>query len=141
MKIRMRPPRPDSVYEAYVWRQNGDHPEDRCETFTGSDGQSFQGEGKVVRYYRHPGVPGEQICELCARTMHEHGWIDQSGPDLAGHRFENNLSNPYHAFFMPEDNRVCPGAMVITSGDSGYYACISPKDFDAVFEVVADGLS
>ncbi len=136
MKIRLRPPKPGSVYDAYYWHKNGDHPEDHCETFTGSDGKPFQGEGKVVRYYRLPGVPGEQKCDLCDHTMHEHGWIDLSGPDKGGHRRGNVPSNPYHAFFMPEDNRVCPGGVVVTSGDSGFYASISPKDFDEVFEII-----
>lgn len=137
MKIRLLPPRPGSVYEAHFWHKNGDHPHDHCETLTGSKG-TFQSEGKVVRYYRRPDVPGEQLCELCGAAMHDHGWIDLSMPTFNGTHFENNSSNPFHAFFMPEDNRVCPGGVVVTSAAAlGYYASISPKDFEHVFEVVS----
>jgi hypothetical protein len=136
MKIRLRPPRPGSVYDAHRWRKNGDHPEDRCQTYTGTDGKPFQGEGSVVRYYRRPDVPGEQKCDLCGCTMDEHGWIDQSAPSKNGFQFANGPTNPFHPSFMPEDNRVCPGGVVVTSGASGYYSSISPKDFAEVFEVI-----
>jgi len=59
------------------WFKNGDHPEDDCEIFDGSDGKQFQGEGKVVRYFRHPGIPGGEICNNCGHLANEHGWIDQ----------------------------------------------------------------
>lgn len=88
-----------------------------------------------MQYYRRPDVPDTQKCELCGRPMQEHGWIDQSGPDKAGHRFDNTPSNPHHAFFMPEDNRVCPGGVVVTGG-AGHYASISPRDFDEIFEII-----
>lgn len=136
MKIRMRPPKANSVYDAHIWHKNGDHPEDHCQTFTGSDGKSFQGEGQVVRYYRRPDVPGDQVCELCGATMHEHGWIDLSGPDVMGRSYGNVPSNPHHAFFMPADNRVCPGGVVV-NGTAGHYQSISPKDFDEIFEVIS----
>lgn len=64
------------IIQAVQWFKNGDHPEDATEVFTGSDGQPFEGEGQVVRYYRHPHVSGEKVCEHCGKTMHNHGWID-----------------------------------------------------------------
>lgn len=68
--------------DGFKWLKNGDHPKDGCETFTGSDGLPFQGEGHVVRYYRHPSCDGEAICQTCRIRMHEHGWIDGGGAGL-----------------------------------------------------------
>lgn len=73
------------------WFKNGDHPKDNCGTFIGSDGLPFQGEGHIVRCYRHPDVPGDTVCGKCRHTMHEHGWID-----------------------LPYDRVVCPGDLVET---------------------------
>ena len=51
------------VIEATQWFKNGDHPEDDRGTFTDSEtGEPFLGEGKVVRYYGHPDVPGDTPC-------------------------------------------------------------------------------
>ncbi len=71
-KFRKKP----IVIEAEQWFKNGDHSEDNCETFTGDDGKSFQGEGKVVRYYRRPECDGQNPCVHCGLIMHLHGWID-----------------------------------------------------------------
>ena len=64
------------VLEAFLWRKNGDHPDDGKETFIGEDGQTYLCEGKVVRYYRHPNDSGERPCCYCGAPMHYHGWID-----------------------------------------------------------------
>jgi len=103
MKYTTKP----KTIEAIQWFKNGDHPNDNCETFTGSDGLPFQGEGKVVRYYRHPSIDGNDICLKCNSTMHEHGWID-NGED---------------------DNNVCPGDFIVTT-ETGYIYPEKPKDFN-----------
>ena len=59
-----------------LWEKNGDHPFDACEVFHDKDGSPFMGEGKVVRYFRRPDVPGDTECRHCGRMMHFHGWID-----------------------------------------------------------------
>lgn len=95
------------VVEATRWFKNGDHPRDDRETFIGSDGKPFLGEGKVVRYYRHPLDNGRRTCEHCGRIMHDHGWIDTV---QGGHV-------------------VCPGDWIITEMDgNGFHPCE-----DAVF--------
>ena len=81
------------AFLATKWLKNGDHPADACETFKDSEGKDFQGEGKVVRYYRHPGVDGTSVCEKCGQTMHQHGWIDSL------------------------DATVCPGDWILTTGN------------------------
>jgi len=97
--------------EATQWFKNGDHPEDDCGEFIGSDGKPFQGEGHVVRYYRHPEDSGKRICTRCEHTMHNHGWID-----------------------VGENGRyVCPGDWIITATDGQYYPCKTD-----LFEVLSD---
>lgn len=49
--------------EAHQWFKNGDHPE---------DGDPSQ-EGRVVRRYRNPDVPGESVCTTCGHKMNDHG--------------------------------------------------------------------
>jgi hypothetical protein len=120
MKFRKKP----VVIEATQWFKNGDHPEDNCETFQGSDGKPFQGEGKVVRYFRHPAIPGTDVCRGvksgsnepigCGRTFHEHGFIDT--PEGAG-------------------QTVCPGDFVITGVKGERYPC-KPDIFAATYEPV-----
>jgi len=103
------------VVEATQWFKNGDHPQDDCGTFTGADGKPFQGEGKVVRYYRTPDLDGQHVCKRCGKIMHEHGWIDtQEGGHI-----------------------VCPGDWIIT-GDlyPHAYPC-KPDIFEATYEPVA----
>lgn len=87
------------------WWRNGDHPRDgvgepRVDEGTG---ETYLGvEGAVVRFFRHPDVPGSAHCAGCGRTMHDHGWIDQ-GPDGLD---------------------VCPGDLVITR--QGRYLVVPP---------------
>ena len=66
-----------SIIEATQWFKNGDHPKDDQEVFTRSDGNPFLGEGKIVRYYRHPEMDGQTECSECGDIMHNHGWIDK----------------------------------------------------------------
>ena len=103
-KFRKKP----VVIEAHQWFKNGDHPEDRWSP----EGVIPEGwEGRVVRYFRHPQIPGAQICSKCGYTMHEHGWIDTLE---AGHN-------------------VCPGDWIITGVKGERYPC-KPDIFTATYE-------
>jgi hypothetical protein len=126
-KFRKKP----VVIEATQWFKNGDHPEDGTERFptkAPTDGREtgaptdprytgeFAGElfeGKVVRYFRRPDVPGETACKHCGRTMHIHGWIDTKE---GGHI-------------------VCPGDWIITGVQGERYPC-KPDIFIATYEAV-----
>lgn len=102
------------VVEATQWFKNGDHPEDGNETFVSpSDGKSYRCEGKVVRYFRRPDVPGTRPCQHCGMTMHEHGWIDT----------------------MEGGHIVCPGDWVITGVAGERYPC-KPAIFFETYEEV-----
>lgn len=111
MKFRKKP----VVIEATQWFKNGDHPEDATETFTGSDGEPFEGEGHVVRYYRHPGDDAERLCQHCNVRMHEHGWIDT----------------------LEGGHNVCPGDYIITGVQGERYPC-KPDIFTATYDAVDD---
>jgi len=97
------------VVEGTQWFKNGDHPRDNREMFMGSDGVEFLGEGKIVRYFRHPSVPGDSLCELCNMRMHDHGFIDRSNILDQGLVINNDIT-------------VCPGDWVITH-DSSVKTC------------------
>ena len=81
------------VIEATQWFQNGDHPDDRCETITC--------EGLVVRRYRTPDLDGERVCAQCAYPMRDHGWIDT----------------------LEGGHIVCPGDWIITGVVGERYPC------------------
>lgn len=87
--------------EATQWFKSGDHPEDDRETFCVEGGEPFLGEGRVVRYYRHPDVSGELVCEQCGSTMHNHGWVDT----------------------LEGGHNVCVGDYIITGLKGEYYPC------------------
>src|SRR5260221_6256938 len=101
------------VIEAEQWFKNGDHSQDNCETFIGSDGLPFQGEGQIVRYFRNPDVPGANLCNYCQKTMHYHGWIDT----------------------LEGGHIVCPGDYIITGVKQEMYPC-KPDIFAATYEPV-----
>ena len=86
-KFRKKP----VVIEAHPWLKNGDHPED------GGVGT----EGKLVRYFRHPAVPGNKGCKKCGSVMHVHGWIDT----------------------LEGGHIVCPGDWIITGVEKEHYPC------------------
>jgi hypothetical protein len=103
------------IIEATQWFKNGDHPLDYASDIQGSDSgemRVFTGahrkkmgwEGEIVRYYRHPEVPGDRSCVFCSKTMHEHGWID--GARNGGLEYT-----------------VCPGDWIITRSDVEMYPC------------------
>jgi len=103
------------VIEGTQWWKNGDHPEDACyyidKTF--QEEQGPLSEGKVVRYYRHPNVPGSLICEKCEKQMHDHGWIDT----------------------LEDWHIVCPGDWIITGVRGERYPC-KPDIFEATYNPV-----
>jgi len=98
--------------EAHLWERNGDHPEDNRDVFDAGKGP-FLGEGKVVRYYRTPELDGQNECQYCGRTMHDHGWIDAGEDGLI----------------------VCPGDWIVTDPPGNYYPC-KPSVFAYTFELI-----
>ena len=117
MKYRKKP----IEIEATQWFKNGDHPEDAWSwiarkshnSILSSD--SFRSEGKVVRYFRRPDVPGESACSECGRTFHVHGWIDT----------------------LEDGHRVCPGDWIITGIKGERYPC-KPDIFAATYDPVEE---
>ncbi len=103
MQFRKKP----VVIDATQWFRNGDHPNDQ-------DNQEVEGgEGKVVRYYRHPNITGYKVCEHCQKVMQDHGWIDT----------------------LEGGHIVCPGDWVITGVKGERYPC-KPDIFAATYEPV-----
>jgi len=89
--------------EATQWHKNGDHPEDGKEMFFSKEDQcEYLCEGKVVRYYRHPDIDGQEKCKHCGVIMHLHGWIESLGSEYI----------------------VCPSDWVITE-EGHHYPCKS----------------
>lgn len=118
------------VIQAAQWWTNGDHPDDyalgkllpddngpleqdgiKCRFWTPAEQRENDWEGQVVRRYRHPDVPGFQVCKHCRLTMHEHGWIDT----------------------LEGGHTVCPGDWIITGVQGERYPC-KPDIFDATYE-------
>lgn len=110
-KFRKKP----VIVEATQWFKNGDHPEDDCQWFETEESGKFLGEGKVVRYYRHPSDPGERPCEKCGEIMHLHGWIDT----------------------LEGGHVACPGDWIITGVQGEQYPC-KPDIFAATYEDVTE---
>ncbi len=115
--------RPREV-EATQWFKNGDHPGDYSKTHCGfekgeprefhSDERRAKGwEGDVVRYFRHPAIPGASKCVICKIQFHDHGWIDEGGPGTT----------------------VCPGDWVITAPNGEHYT-MQPGIFSWNYEAV-----
>lgn len=100
------------VVEACQWWKNGDHPEDDSYPIQGADG-SFLSEGKVVRRFRRPDIPGDAPCLECEGEYDSHGWIDT----------------------LEEGHRVCPGDWIITWVKGERYPC-KPDIFEMTYEPV-----
>jgi len=122
MKYRKKP----IIIEATQWMKNGDHPLDYVEDrdgfengelhiFTGAECKANGFEGDVVRYYRHPNVPGDSLCEQCGQPHHIHGWVDT----------------------LEQGHRVCPGDYIITGIKGEHYPC-KPDIFEATYEKVEE---
>jgi hypothetical protein len=105
------------VIMAHQWFKNGDHPNDYAcvdgdmHEFTSEERKAKGWEGAVVRYYRHPGVPGDSLCEQCGKPHHVHGWIDT----------------------LEQGHRVCPGDWIITGVKGERYPC-KPDIFADTYE-------
>ena len=97
--------------EAHRWFKNGDHPLDGTERFTGGEFKCELIEGKVVRYYRAPLVPGTDLCSICIKPMHDHGWIDT----------------------LEGGHIVCPGDWIVT-GVQGEHYPIKDSIFKETYE-------
>ncbi len=97
------------VIEATQWFKNGDHPEDEREVFHTDE----SGEGKIVRYYRHPKMDGQDACKHCGQIMHVHGWIDT----------------------LEGGHIVCPADWIITGVKNEHYPC-KPDIFEATYEPI-----
>lgn len=96
------------VIEAHQWFKNGDHPFDYAK-----QDDECKGEGRIVRYFRHPYKSGADVCDSCGAIMHNHGWID-----------------------APEDGHtVCPGDWIITMPDGKHYPR-KPELFEKYYEKV-----
>ena len=102
------------VIQATQWHRSGDHPDDNTEEFIDPvDGKPFQGEGKIVRYYRNPDDEGDRQCERCSRLMHWHGWIET----------------------LEGGHTVCPGDWIITGVQGEHYPC-KPDIFEQTYDLV-----
>ena len=99
--------------EATQWFLNGDHPLDNP-TRNGTTQNGEFWEGEIVRYYRHPNVPGKHKCVNCQSLMHDHGWIDT----------------------LEGGHIVCPGDWIITGGKGEHYPC-KPDIFEKTYEPVS----
>lgn len=99
------------VIDATQWFKNGDHPEDGNERFPDGPYEGELLQGKVVRYFRHPNVPGTKACEHCGKAMHVHGWIDT----------------------LEGGHIVCPGDWIITGVNGEHYPC-KPDIFEKTYE-------
>jgi len=110
VKYRKKP----AVIDATQWFKNGDHPEDCSVPLQPRKGDSvlLYTEGKIVRYYRRPDIPGASVCKKCGYIMHDHGWIDtgENGHD------------------------VCPGDWIITGIRDERYPC-KPDIFEATYDL------
>jgi len=113
MRYRKKP----IVIDATQWFQNGDHPKDNCfRPFEDSGAiPHVAREGQVVRYFRHPYVPGTKTCTHCNKTFHVHGWIDT----------------------LEGGHTVCPGDWIITGVKGEMYPC-KPDIFEATYEPVTE---
>jgi hypothetical protein len=100
--------------QAVQWWKNGDHPDDGVgEIVPDLAGYYVRQEGAVVRFFRHPDVPGQQTHDRCGQTWHEHGWIDT----------------------IEGGHTACPGDWIITGVQGERYPC-KPDIFEATYELV-----
>ncbi|GAA1765816.1 hypothetical protein [Streptomonospora arabica] len=118
MKYRKKP----VEITAHQWLRNGDHPDDYTEdlidpvdgrVWTAEQRRAENWEGAVVRYFRHPDIPGDQTCSKCELPMDAHGWIDT----------------------LEDGHNVCPGDWIVTGVEGERYP-VKPSVFEATYEPV-----
>lgn len=103
------------IVDATQWFKNGDHPQD--DVFRPFEDTGIiptePREGVIVRRFRRPDVDGQNVCRVCGKAMHIHGWIDtiEGGHD------------------------VCPGDWIITGVKGEHYPC-KPDIFNKTYEKV-----
>lgn len=97
--------------EANRWFKNGDHPRDESVLLTGTDGEPFLSEGKIVRRFNRPSIEGRSQCSLCGEPMRSHGWIDAL------------------------DQEVCPGDWVLEV-ENCPFALLAHEAFIEQFELI-----
>lgn len=95
-------PKQPYIVNAVRWWKNGDHPQDDP-TRGGTTQNGEYWEGKVVRYYRHPDVPGDAVCNICDHSANVHGWLD---PHAGG-----------------DGQKVCPGDWILDALDGSHHVC------------------
>lgn len=101
--------------QAVQWFTNGNHPDDQLGEWLDDpiSGNPYQRlESAIVRFYRHPDVPGTDECK-CGATFDVHGWIDT----------------------LEGGHTVCPGDFIITGVQGERYPC-KPDIFEATYEPV-----
>lgn len=98
--------------DAIQWWKNGDHPKDNAARM---QPEIPECEGEIVRYFRHPSVPGTDVCELCSRRYSDHGWIEKLNA------------------------AVCPGTWLVTE-PSGQLRLIPADQFDKIFDAIDDAV-
>lgn len=96
------------MIEAYKWVKNGDHPNDDC-CLIKSEGGTILSEGKVVRHFHHPEIPGDILCQHCDNFIHLHGWIDKPNGG----------------------QKVCPGDIIIKNDAGEWEAFRKDWEYDA----------
>ena len=99
--------------EAVQWFINGDHPQDGDARFKQTEYADTLYEGKVVRFFRRPDVPGKSLCSQCGKPFHLHGWTDT----------------------LEDGHRVCPGDWIITGVAGERYPC-KPHIFEQTYETM-----
>lgn len=113
---------PNVVVEATRWFKNGDHPNDECENLYAN--HSFAApvagrtEGRIVRYFRHPAIPGHFSCVNCDQKIHDHGWLDYA--QLYG-ILKSEIGGEF------DGEKVCPGNWVVREGRA--YHVLTDKAF------------
>jgi len=109
-RIQSQVPKPGAGTVSQWWR-SGDHPLDnafRPFEDTGAT-PALPREGEVVRYFRHPAIPGWAVCASCGCKMDAHGWID-----------------------IPADGlKVCPGDYIVTDA-KGVHSVLKPDVVEAI---------
>ncbi len=109
----MKVTRQHNVLEAHQWFENGDFKGEVTEVFKDGTYVGEFYEGSVVRYFRHPNIPGENICPICQQSMHVHGWIDQG----------------------EDGTTVCPGDYVVKLSPVEYIVH-KPEEFFKLYHTV-----
>jgi len=117
--------RSKEIVEATQWFKNGDHPfDDMFRPFEDTGVVPTEPrEGKIVRYFRHPGIDDDKVCEDCGKVMNLHGFLD----------------NEYG------DGCVCPGDYIVYDNDvksdptdPEFYYVELKEDFESMYEFLEE---